>query len=287
MIAKAIRLLNKHWSNVKWTFTDLAWKSKPNPVAQEVTNLEYSIGVVTYINRYEIHFLPLIKRLVTLFPDTQLIIAINGYYDLEQQEQYLVKIKALLKTYQNVTIISYEEGQSLSKLWNQLIIHSNTDKTFIFNDDIKIASGFRNKLEQSGILKQACGLINKSWSHFLMSKSIIKQNGWFDERFPGVGYEDQDFEIRLVLNNIIIQNYSVLNIKNIVFKTTDFSYGENIATDFEKYSSDNGKVFYKKWDVSSVEKTDYTWVRIIQAYAKLNTKMKTPNFYPTIELNKW
>lgn len=282
MASKFIRLTKHQLSNLKWKFIDMAWTFKPNPKAQDITNTTYSIGVVTYVNRYEIHFLPLIKRLVTVFPDTQIIIAINGYYDAEVQKKYLGKITGLLKGYKNVDFITYDTGQSLSKLWNQLIINSKTDKTFIFNDDIKIASSFRIQLESSEILNESCGLINASWSHFLMSKEIIQKNGWFDERFPGVGYEDQDYEIRLVLNGITIKDFQVGGLKNLVFKTTDFSYGANIETDYEKYSSDNGKVFFKKWEIVQTEATEYIWVRIIQAYAKQMDGMETPNFYPEI-----
>jgi len=285
MIAKSIRFSKNYWSNIKWWFIDVVWKFKSNPTAKDITNTTYSIGVVTYVNRYEIHFLPLIKRLITVFPDTQIVIAINGYYDEEIQKNYLAKITGLLATYKNVNFVTYQTGESLSKLWNQLLINSKTDKTFIFNDDIKIASCFRNKLEQSGVLDEKCGLINSSWSHFLMSKTIVNINGWFDERFPGVGYEDQDYEIRLVLNGITIKDYQVAGLKNLVYKTTDFSYGANIETDYEKYSSDNGKVFFKKWITSPTEETGFVYVRIIQRYAKLVEEMKTPNFYPEIELN--
>jgi hypothetical protein len=282
MIAKIIRLLKVYWNNFIWLFIDLSWKLKPNPIAKNITNHRYSIGVVTYVNRYEIHFLPLIKRLITAFPDTQIVIAVNGYYDAEVQKKYLDKIVKLLGKYKNVDVITYETGQSLSKLWNQLIINSKAEKTFVFNDDIKISSSFRRLLESSGILNESCGLINSSWSHFLMSKEIIKKNGWFDERFPGVGYEDQDFEIRLVSNGIVIKDYSIGGLKNLVFKTTDFSYGENIETDFEKYSSDNGKVFFKKWEVIQADVQGFIYVRIIQGYAKQIEGMETPNFYPKI-----
>lgn len=285
MIAKGIRISRNYLNNLKWSLIDLAWKFRAKPIPQEVRNTNYSIGVVTYVNRYQIHFLPLIKRLVTFFPDTQIIIAINGYYDADVQKKYLGEITTLLAKYKNVTFFSYETGQSLSKLWNQLIIHSDNEKTFIFNDDVKISSCFREKLEQSGILNEKCGLINSSWSHFLMTKEIIKFNGWFDERFPGVGYEDQDYEIRLVLNGILINDFKVSGLKNIVFKTTDFSYGANMETDFEKYSSANGKVFFKKWITSPAEETGFVYVRIIQRYAKLVEDMETPNFYPEIELN--
>jgi len=283
MIAKGLRITKKYIDDLKWLMIDILWRFKSQPKTQEVSNQQFSIGVVTYVNRYEIHFLPLIKRLLAIFPDTQLIIAINGYYDSEVQKKYIADITNLLSSYDNVTFFSYDKGQSLSKLWNQIVIHSKKKKTFIFNDDIKISSCFRNSLEQSGIVEEGCGLVNSSWSHFLINRDIIKLNGWFDERFSGVGYEDQDYEIRLVNNDFLIKDFKVRGLKNIVFKTKDFSYGSNIDTDYEKYSSVNGKVFFKKWLISPTEKGGFKYVRIIQGYAKQVEGMETPNFYKEIE----
>lgn len=284
-MGKVLRLSAVLLNNIKWWFISILWKFKPQPKAKEITNKQYSIGVVTYVKRYEIHFLPLIKQLVTLFPDTQLIVAINGYYDHDIQKQYLKKIMTQLDTFKNVIYFHYDEGQSLSKLWNQLVIHSNSEKTFIFNDDIQLATGFRTSIEKSIILNHDCGIINGSWSHFLISKSIIKKVGWFDERFPGVGYEDHDYEIRLTLKGLPLIEVNVNHLKNIVYKTKDFSYGNNIETVFEKYSSVNEKHYLSKWEFSETEKEGFVFVRIIQGYAKLKTGMETPNFYTNIEIS--
>ena len=280
---KFLRLTSVFFDNIKWWFISIFWKFKAQPTAKKITNKQYSIGVVTYVKRYKIHFLPLIKQLISLFPDTQIIIAINGYYDHDVQEHYLKKITSLLDTFKNVTYFYYDEGQSLSKLWNQLIIHTDNEKVFIFNDDIKLASGFRTSLEKSTILNRDYGIINSSWSHFLISKPIIKKVGWFDERFPGVGYEDQDYEIRLALKEVPLIDVKVAHLKNIVYKTKDFSYGKNIATDFEKYTSSNGKHYFSKWEISDNAQQGFVYVRIIQSYAKLKEGMETPNFYPEIQ----
>ncbi|PKP50201.1 MAG: hypothetical protein CVT95_02745, partial [Bacteroidetes bacterium HGW-Bacteroidetes-12] len=121
-----------------------------------------------------------------------------------------------------------------------------------------------------------------SWSHFLISKPILSKVGWFDERFPGVGYEDQDYEIRLALRDIPFIDIKVNHLKNIVYQTKDFSYGKNIETDYKKYSSSNGKHYFSKWETSDTAKQGFIYVRIIQGYAKLKDGMETPNFYPDL-----
>jgi hypothetical protein len=246
-------------------------------------NKNFSIGIVTYINRYDKLFKPLIKSLCKIFPDTEIIIAINGYYDQEKQKRYLADIGFFLSQFPNVKKFEYKEGQSLSKLWNQLIIHSTNEKLFICNDDIKIAPYFRENLEKSGILNTNLGLLNSSWSHFLISKSIISQVGWFDERLPGVGNEDDDYETRLVIHGILIQFYTIEGLKNIIFQTKDFSYGKNTETVNIKYVKENKIFFDKKWSMSDEKKEGYIFVRLLQNYLRLNVGMETPNFYPEIK----
>jgi hypothetical protein len=266
-----------YWEIIKlwWLITPIR-KKKSN-----YTNV-FSIGIVTYINRYDKLFKPLIKNLCKLFPDVEIVVAINGYYDQEKQQKYLTEIKALLAKFPNVKYIAYSEGQSLSKLWNQLVIHAINRKVFIFNDDVKIAPYFRKNVEESGILKKELGLLNWSWSHFLISKSIIHQIGWFDERFPGVGNEDEDYEARLVIAGIYIESVEISGLKNIIIQTKDFSYGKHTKTVNIKYVKENKTIFDTKWDMLPEQKEGYVFVRLLGKYLKLNAGMETPNFYKDI-----
>lgn len=263
---------------IYWMFIYCIWYFfKYKPVAS-IKNTSYSIGIITYINRYDSFFVSIIEKIAITFPDTEIIVGINGYYDKDLQIAYLDKMSILLKKYNNVISFSYLEGQSLSKLWNQLIIHSSHENIFIFNDDIKIAPFFRWSLEKSDILKSKIHLINKSWSHFLISKSIIKQIGWFDERLPGVGNEDEDYEARLAIEGINIFTTRLWSLKNEIFETTDFSYGKNVEIT-TKYIKANQVFFNSKWELSKEQKKGFTWVRILNQYARLKEGMETPNFY--------
>ena len=139
--------------NGYWRLIMQSWNLLPKNSGIERSNIKFSIGIVTYVDRYNRFFKPLITNLITIFPDTEFVIAINGYYDVNIQNNYLNDIKEFLSKFKNVKIVDFVEPQSLSKLWNLLILNSSCDKTLILNDDIKISTVFRKKLEHSnGVL---------------------------------------------------------------------------------------------------------------------------------------
>jgi hypothetical protein len=184
-----------------------------------------------------------------------------------------------------VKIVDFVEPQSLSKLWNLLILNSSCEKILILNDDLMISTAFRKNLSCSGVLDEEVALINRSWSHFIISKKIIRKIGWFDQRFPGVGNEDEDYECRLVHNDIVIKSFNINGLKNIVFLTSNFSYGKDVATINKKYIKKNKIFFDTKWELSKVESSSFKYIRIINCYAKLKEGMETPDFYD-LDLSK-
>jgi hypothetical protein len=287
MRGTTMKKLNTLYKILYWRLIDVVWKFYPQQKQPSANNSEkYSIGIVTYINRYDMFFKTLVKNLCKLFPDVEITIAINGYYDFEKQKKYLEAVGKQLKKYPNVKKITYNEGQSLSKLWNQLLINSSNQKIFIFNDDIKITPSFRKDIEGSGVLKEEVALLNKSWSHFLISKKTVAQTGWFDERFPSVGNEDQDYECRLATEGFKIKSFEIPSLKNLIYFTKDFSYGKKTEVVNKKYVSANKDHFNKKWILSDEPKEDFHFVRILGKHAKMNTGMETPNFYPEINYSK-
>ena len=269
----------KHMHNMYWDLLMQFWKVRPSNMGTEQLNKDFSIGIVTYVDRYQRFFKPLITNLVKIFPDTEFVIAVNGYYDKNIQHRYLAEIKAFLSQFRNVKVIDFVEPQSLSKLWNLCVVHSTNPKTMILNDDIKIKTTFRIELEASGALQQDIALINRSWSHFIISKKIIAKIGWFDERFPGVGNEDEDYEARLCVQSLAVETYRIHALKNIVFVTLNFSYGKNVDTVNTKYLRKNKIFFDRKWEMSVDEKPGFVYVPIIRRYIRLNPGMETPLFY--------
>ena len=164
------------------------------------------------------------------------------------------------------------------------MIKSPSQQVFLLNEDINISPSFKKDLISSGILNAEFGLINGSFSHFMIHKSLIQTVGWFDERFPGIGYEDHDYEIRMTLSEKEVQHVNVKGIKNENVVPKDWSYDQKHDVILTKYSEPNEKHYFSKWEFADQEKEEFTYVRIIQGYARLKPNMETPDFYPEI---KW
>ncbi len=278
-------MLKKLWSKIEWRFLWRVvypgiWILKGIFFAKKINKtgtVPFSIGMVTYVVRFKIfkkNFMNLHKN----FSDVPIIICVNGYYDKNKQEQYLVNINNFLKKFENVTVVTHVEPQALSKLWNQIILYSKTEKFFIFNDDIEFSPYTRRSLLNSSILQYNICTINSSWSHFLLSKNVVKKVGWFDERLFGVGGEDWDYEARLAFAEIethMIKSKQLLN-KSIL--TKDFSYGKEIDVVEGKYTKSSSDFLFRKWEVTTKEdkESKYLWER----YIKPIKGMETPNFYP-------
>lgn len=247
-------------------------------------NKNFSIGITTYIARYENFFKRTIRQISTLFPGTEIIVLINGYHNLDIQKKYLVKITEELKQYKNVKTISHETPVGLSKIWNEIIIHSTNEKVFILNDDIVLSPGFPKYLLTSSILSHDICLINNTWSHFLISKKIIKKYGWFDERFKEIGNEDQDYEFTLLADNYKINNFGVAGIKSLSVFTEDFSFGPDVTLVNKKYTLSNLNFLNRKWNIYQEQKENAMYSEKFQIWVDRNPNFDKPNFYPQEKL---
>jgi hypothetical protein len=249
----------------------------------------YAIGVVTYVKRFEEYFQPLVAQLDRIFPGVEKNFVINGFYDQEQQQKYLDRALPFLRGSTARSVTYYQENQSLSRCWNQLILNSTNKKILILNDDLILRPLFRLFLEaQIGRFDTA--VINRSWSHFFLTKSIVKKIGWFDERFPGVGQEDGDYVLRLAeyygirnSNHNYIHNIYCFGVKNIVAKNPDPGWKRQSQTLGEKYTKANTEFLNSKWQV--LERYEPGSIRNEEGkFLKIRAGMGTPNFYPDADL---
>jgi hypothetical protein len=221
----------------------------------------YTIGVVTYHARFESYFKPLIKKLRSVFPDKEILVIVNGHPDKTLQISYLSQVTEFLIEFRNVRYLTYDEHQSLSKCWNQLVILTRTEKILIMNDDTQVAELFREELEKK-LSDKDFSTINSSWSHFLISKGIIRKVGWFDERLLGIGHEDIDYGLRMSMANIEATNTECFGLKNYV-ASQDNPGWKNISPNGQakRYSHFNFEFFNEKWDTmgedSSKKPEDY------------------------------
>lgn len=228
----------------------------------------FSIGIVTYIARYENYFSSLINELTKLFPSTEIIVVANGYYDKNKQLSYLRDIESSLSRFSNVRLVKKVEPMGLSSLWNEIILTANSANVFLLNDDIKVAPGIENELRS--IRTDGVCLINNSWSHFFINKKITETIGFFDEGFKGIGNEDQDYEFRMLMKGRTIKNVYLKNIKSLNDMPSDYSYGKNIEIANNKYSKVNYDYFLSKWQIHESEQHGYTYSPKFKLWFKPN-----------------
>lgn len=205
-----------------------------------------SIGVVTYLGRFEDYFKPLIAKLGRLFPDYDVNIYINGHHDITKQVQYLKEVTAFLGQYPGFRYVTNVEHQPLARGWNWLVLMSGCDRVLILNDDVSVDWEFRRHLER---LDETAAIftLNGSWSHFVIHKDLVRAVGWFDERFLGVGDEDSDYICRLAQQGLSLGNVAIHGLHNVVAPQDDAGWAQLSGAIHGKYSQINREFLMKKW----------------------------------------
>jgi hypothetical protein len=244
-----------------------------------------SIGIVTYLGRFESYFKPLIKKLHFLFPDYDVCVWINGHYDTVKQIKYLRDVIAFLRKYPNIRYVTNLEHHPLANGYNWVILMSKCPMVIILNDDVSVDWEFRHHLER---LDGVPGIftLNRSWSHFVISKEVVRAVGWFDERFLGIGDEDSDYICRLAMKGIPLGNIAVHGLHNYIAPPDDASWAHLSGVIHGKYSQINREFLMKKWwrsDYGPVPKEGSFKVRYHEAEwdVALNTELEDmPEYYP-------
>jgi len=162
---------------------------------------EFSIGITTFERRLE-SLTRMVKYLKRCDPDIIINLAINGEIETPFSEEYRRGILKLCLEWGNIFPIFHQEFRSLAKLWNTLVINSVTEYNLILNDDLLFDES-KNFVEiLSGVISsnpgQECFTINNSFSHFVVTKNLLDQMNYFDERLLLHGYEDGDFVWRYI-----------------------------------------------------------------------------------------
>jgi hypothetical protein len=216
---------------------------------KKISPFNCSIGIVTYLGRFETYFKALIKKLYFLFPDYDILIFINGHYDTTKQISYLRNVTSFLQNYPSIRYVTNIEHQSLASAWNWLVLMARCSQVLLLNDDVSFQWSFRYYLEKLQPIPEIFTL-NRTWSHVVVSKDIIRKVGWFDERFRGTGYEDTDFVIRLALKGIPIDDRKIHGLENIhdcLAPLEDVGWANFSRPTSENRSELNKNFFEEKW----------------------------------------
>ena len=249
------KLFAKARNKLNWLLEDFTWFFLRAfiKIPHIGDKIKITIGITTFMDRFETCLKPLLSKTSILFPDCQIIVIANGHVKNDEQIKYLSEIEQYCKGYNNVTLIAFTEPRGLSYLWNTIIRQSKFSKLLILNDDIKIRLRFRNFILEEEIIDKQIATINYSWSHFFITKPIVEKIGWFDERLHEIGGEDDDYAARLALAGINVSNFNSGTItgklKRNALKIN--SYGRDMSKQQGGYSTLNSKYLKSKWIMSN------------------------------------
>jgi len=184
--------------------------------------INYTIGITTFSLRFD-----LLERLVHQirnYRNVNIIICINGEIKSNFIESYRLKVMKLCTENTNIFPIFFIEQRGLSKMWNTILSHSDSDNVLMLNDDIEInSSDIFDKLD----ILESIELIklNNSFSNFIVNRRVIDYVGWFDEKLLGFGEEDGDIiDLSNPKNDPLSE--TILDIKN---ENIDFTSNKDIT----------------------------------------------------------
>ena len=156
-----------------------------------------SIGITTFKNRLET-VSKQIKSIRAINTDINILLTVNSNYGEEPDEQYRKDILKLCSDYNNIYPLCFPRFTGLSKMWNNLIVHSSTPFIYILNDDLMMSNPrvfdmILSHIKNIQTLDEELFEAPSGYSHFVISKKIAIELGFFDERLVGFGEEDGDF----------------------------------------------------------------------------------------------
>ena len=222
--------------------------------APDIRAEDISIGITTFEHRFERYFVPLLER-IREFAGNEVVVAVNGEHEREFGEEYRRRVLECIAGHPNVYPVVFPRFRGLSKLWNTVIVHATGSHILMLNDDIMIRKpGFLEDLCDT--LRRNGGrtfVINRSWSHFVISREEIDELGYFDERLLGIGEEDGDITWRYTKRyGREIPSFTVKGFENYAEETVRSYKPVNIQTHSgTKYSLFNRKfMFTEKYEAS-------------------------------------
>lgn len=267
MSNKLSRFIDRKRSAAHWATVEREWEKRPLVCAEHVSDNQLTIIVTTYHERFDSCLKRIIKQLTALFHGTRIIVVANGNHDEAIQSAYLNNLEGFLAELPCVDLIKHTEPVGLSQMWNDAIALSCTNKLLVLNDDLVLEGGFETDI--NGLTsRHPLQIINKSWSHFVVTKETINKVGWFDERFQGIGNEDWDYEARIALAGLTLHYVESEHVLNEVLKPGDYSYGSEMEVANQKYSKMNLDFFEEKWESSNKPMDGYVFVPGAGYYVK-------------------
>lgn len=87
--------------------------------------------------------------------------------------------------------------KGLAALWNDCVLYAPTDWVLICNDDIVFKQDWLEYLERQIATDQFDQIMIAHYGGMCIHKRMFLKLGWFEERFMGGGFEDNDWALRI------------------------------------------------------------------------------------------
>lgn len=216
--------------------------------------LGITIGITTYMDRFDSCLKPLLPKIATLFAQEQVIVIANGHYLKEEQGRYIDRFNGFCSRYGRVMTVTYSDPAGLSRLWNSIIDQAQNSKILILNDDIMIRPGFRRLVKGLMIRNEPVVTVNGSWSHFLITAEAVERVGVFDEGLQEIGGEDDDYLARMAFAGVMPGNVTTSSVSGRSKRRMKSgglnSYGRDMSVQAGGYSTLNTEYLLSKWETS-------------------------------------
>ena len=181
---------------------------------------------------------------------------------VNKQIEFLTPLSEHYKIHWNNRIDRHPESyDSYSELINDCITTSHTEYMIFIND--RTTPYATDAKDMLALLESGYAAVTKYSVGFMaFSKELIRKIGFWDERYYGGGYEDDDFVLRLRLHNLAY--YESLE------GTYDMNWKSPLQPEDGKECSKSEPYFYSKW-----YKTDNEIIRLIaeEEYEKYKDKL--------------
>lgn len=164
-------------------------------------NMTQSRGILitTFEKRQFSSALPLIQQIRGAGINYPILVFLNGNLDRNHDDHLRSLFLLEISKIKNVGVLTNFEMTGISRNWNLGIQILGTELTACFSDDLVVSPNFREELDMVFDAASTAGFITiEGFAAFVISRLVIDEIGWFDERFLGFGEEDGDYVWRFI-----------------------------------------------------------------------------------------
>lgn len=162
---------------------------------------DISIVVTTHCKRFTQAKI-LLSALRSAVPhDVPIYVVVNSHPSAQDDRRLQSQFVREISQNDFVFPICLGRETGISELWNIGIRHTSTEQVILLGDDTSFSPDTLSAVMLSWLKRigqEPMTVLNDSWGHFSISKSCVRDVGYFDERFLGFGEEDGDYLYRFV-----------------------------------------------------------------------------------------